>query len=474
MAKAVQLKRQITLLQGVAIIVGIIIGSGIFVSPVGILKHTRSVGLSLVMWAICGLYNTLCALCYAELGASMPESGGEYVYIKRAFGDFPAFVCLWIDFTLICPVGIAALSLIASLYILKPFFPGCEVPFIAERFLAIVIVWILIAINMRNVKLAARMQVVITSSKVIALLIVIIIGMIAFMQGETSNFEDAFANSDVTAGSIALSFYSGFWAYSGWSYLNFLTEELVNPNRNLPLAIFISMTTVIIVYLVTNVAYLAILSPTQMVQSTAVAVTFAEQTMGNAWQWLMPVLIAISVCGTANGIALSMSRLFYIGAKNNHMPMFMGMIQNKYNTPASSLFIIMLLVLCYQSSEDIWFLIEMEGFGFASILTMVFAGQVYLRYTEPNLHRPIKVPIALPAALCLVSVFVVVLTFYQKVSESLLALAIVCGGSLLYVIGNRWQNKPHSIQSKITWMNVFFQKFLLVVPPKSEGDIDWD
>ena len=140
MAKAVQLKRQITLLQGVAIIVGIIIGSGIFVSPVGILKHTRSVGLSLIMWAICGLYNTLCALCYAELGASMPESGGEYVYIKRAFGDFPAFVCLWIDFTLICPVGIAALSLIASLYILKPFFPGCEVPFIAERFLAIVIV----------------------------------------------------------------------------------------------------------------------------------------------------------------------------------------------------------------------------------------------------------------------------------------------------------------------------------------------
>lgn len=136
----VQLKKQITLFQGVAIIVGIIIGSGIFVSPVGILMHSKSVGFSMVMWVICGLYNTLCALCYAELGASMPETGGEYIYIKRAFGDFPAFICMWIDFLLICPVGSAALSLIASLYILQPLFPDCEVPPMAERLIAVCIV----------------------------------------------------------------------------------------------------------------------------------------------------------------------------------------------------------------------------------------------------------------------------------------------------------------------------------------------
>ena len=140
MSEGVQLKKQITLFQSVAIIVGIIIGSGIFVSPVGILTHTKSVGFSMVMWAICGLYNTLCALCYAELGASLPQSGGEYVYIRRAFGDYPAFICLWINFLLICPVGIAALSLIASLYILQPIFPDCVVPPLAERFIAICLV----------------------------------------------------------------------------------------------------------------------------------------------------------------------------------------------------------------------------------------------------------------------------------------------------------------------------------------------
>lgn len=139
MSEHIALKKHITLFQGVAIIVGIIIGSGIFVSPVGILMHTKSVGMAMIMWAICGVYNTLCALCYAELGASMPQSGGEYVYIQRAFGDYPAFVCLWINFLLICPVGIAALSLIASLYILQPLFPDCEVPQIPQRLIAICI-----------------------------------------------------------------------------------------------------------------------------------------------------------------------------------------------------------------------------------------------------------------------------------------------------------------------------------------------
>jgi len=124
----IDLKKQITLLQGVAIIVGIIIGSGIFASPVGILKEVDSIGLSFVMWIVCGLYIALCAVCYAELGTSIPESGGEYIYIKRAFGDVPAFICLWMNFVLICPVGIAASALIFSMYILQPVFPDCDIP----------------------------------------------------------------------------------------------------------------------------------------------------------------------------------------------------------------------------------------------------------------------------------------------------------------------------------------------------------
>lgn len=135
----IMMKKQIHLYQGVAIIVGIIVGSGIFVSPVGILQNVRSVGMSFVLWIVCGIYNALGAVCYAELGTAIPQSGGEYVYIRRAFGDLMSFICMWIDFLLICPVGIAAMGLMFAIYILKPIYPHCEVPEDASRLLGALI-----------------------------------------------------------------------------------------------------------------------------------------------------------------------------------------------------------------------------------------------------------------------------------------------------------------------------------------------
>ncbi|XP_064608539.1 large neutral amino acids transporter small subunit 1-like [Liolophura sinensis] len=471
--KKVELKKQITLLQGVAIIIGIIIGSGIFVSPVGILFHVRSVGMSMVMWVICGIYNTLCALCYAELGASIPQSGGEYMYIKKAFGDFPAFICLWINFLLICPVGIAAACLIFSTYLIKPIFPDCDPPQPAVRLIAAVIICFLIAINMRNVKWAAKMQVVITASKLIALALIIVIGLLYIGRGEIDNFQNSFDDSDYSVGALAISFYSGFWAYSGWSYLNFLTEELINPNRNLPLAIIISMSVVITVYLIANVAYLGVLTPIEMLASPAVAVTFAEKTLG-VMTWAMPILIALSVCGMINGTALSMSRLFWVGAREGHFPAPMSMINMKQLTPMPSLLVILILSLLMQSSNDIFYLIEMEGFGFASVLTIVLAGQAWLRYKQPNLKRPIKLPIVLPILLSLVSLFIVVLTVYQKPHESGLAIGLVGIGVIVYVVGCRWKNKPKAIQGKIDWVTNVIQKLLLVVPQDDPDAVNWD
>jgi len=135
----VELRKQINLFSCVSIIIGIIVGSGIFVSPVGILINVRSVGMSCVMWAVCGLYSLLCALCFAELGSTFPESGGEYLYIMRAFGDFPAFLCLWVNFIIVNPVGQAASSLIFATYILRPVFPNCDAPPDAVKIIAALI-----------------------------------------------------------------------------------------------------------------------------------------------------------------------------------------------------------------------------------------------------------------------------------------------------------------------------------------------
>lgn len=466
----VQLKKQINLFHAVCIIVGIIIGSGIFVSPVGILQNVKSVGMSCVMWAVCGVFSALCALCYAELGVTIPESGGEYTYIKRAFGDFPAFLAMWINFIIICPVCVAASCLIFATYILRPFFLDCDPPVTSIRLIAALVIVFLILVNCVNVKWATKIQVVITASKLLALFLIIVIGFVSMGQGNVENFNKAFDGSDFSAGAIAISFYSGFWAFGGWSYLNFLTDELIDPHRNLPLAIIISMTIVTLVYLVANIAYFSVLTPMEMLRSSAVAVTFAEQTVG-VIAWIMPVLIAISVMGSMNGTCLSMSRLFFVGARNCHLPNIISMINYKYLTPAPSLLTILILTLVMQSFEEIFFLIEMMGFGFAIVLTCVFAGQIYLRFKEPDIPRPIKLPIILPIFLLAVSLLILVLTCLQKPAESLLAVILILAGVPLYLIGVLWGSKPREISDLIHQVTCFIQKILLVVPQEKSKEL---
>lgn len=126
--EAVKMKKEIGILQAVSIIFGVIVGSGIFVSPVGVLRYSNSVGLSLIMWIVPGLFSMLGALVYAELGVRIQKSGGEYAYILEAFGGLPAFIVMWITFVVIGGVSCAANSIVFAEYILQPVYPDCAIP----------------------------------------------------------------------------------------------------------------------------------------------------------------------------------------------------------------------------------------------------------------------------------------------------------------------------------------------------------
>ena len=255
----VKMKSELTLLNGCTIIVGCIIGSGIFVSPTGVLQSTGSVNLSLLVWVASGLFSMIGwsillqylplllshtllpgAYCYAELGCMIQKSGADYAYIHFSFGPFLAFIRMWIECIILRPCIGAIQSLTFALYILKPFFPECDPPSDSVRILAAACLCLLCFINCFSVKWAAmvrlaeierswyhdvfQVQDYFTYAKMFALILISITGMVQLGNGKTEFF--TFENSETDVTVIALSFYSGLFSYTGWNYLNFIIEEM--------------------------------------------------------------------------------------------------------------------------------------------------------------------------------------------------------------------------------------------------------
>lgn len=270
--ETINLKPKISLLNGITVIVGSIVGSGIFVSPRGVLAGCGSVGLSLIVWILCGLYSMIGAYCYAELGTMITKSGADYAYLYEAFGPFVAFLRLWVECMIVRPCSQAIVALTFAYYVIEPLFPTCDQPDVAVRLLAAVCILVLTFVNCASVKWATRVQDVFTYAKMLALALIIITGFVQIGRGEYEYFMDPFVNTETNIGKISVAFYQGLFAYNGWNYLNYVIEELKDPFKNLPKAIWSSIITVTVVYVLANVAYFTTVTPPEILGGAAVAV----------------------------------------------------------------------------------------------------------------------------------------------------------------------------------------------------------
>ncbi|CAH1783680.1 unnamed protein product [Owenia fusiformis] len=437
----VNLKPKISLLNGCTVIIGSIIGSGIFVSPKGVVGGCGSVGLSLIVWIACGLFSMIGAYCYAELGTAIVRSGADYAYIFEAFGPFLAFLRLWVECMIVRPCSLAIVALTFAYYVIEPLFPGCEQPDTAVRLLAAVCIVILTIINMYDVKWATRVQDVFTYAKVGALILIIITGFVQLGKGHYEHFLDPFKGTETDVGKVSMAFYSGLFAYNGWNYLNYVIEELKDPYRNLPRAIWISCTLVIVVYAFTNVAYFTTVSPQGIIDSPAVAVMFSQKLYGVMW-WIMPIFVALSTFGGVNGILFTTARLFFVGAREGHMPQVLNMVSINRLTPAPAALFMGLTSLVYLCSSDMYALINYVGFVNWLAIGLSVVSLLYFRWKRPEMNRPIKVHLVWPIIYTLASIFLVILPFYASPVETAMGCAIIATGIPVYLICVKWTNKP--------------------------------
>jgi amino acid transporter len=292
-------------------------GSGIFISPTGVTLNAGSVGSSLIIWTVAGLFNLLLALCYAELGTALPVAGGDYFYLKTLMGDLPAFLSLWTTTLLIAPCCAALMGRTVSVYLFELFNVECH-----PVMIILMAIWVTISaavLNALSVKWSARLLTAFSIAKLLALAVLIITGFVHLAEGTTDNFTDPFRGSSLDLGAIIGGFMPGFVSYVGWDAVNNLAEEMENPSRDLPLSVTISMIIVTFIYVLTNIAYFSVLTPQEFMSSDAVAMTFARKALSSV-VWMVPLFVIMSAAGSAIGTFLSYPRYAFAGARERQFP----------------------------------------------------------------------------------------------------------------------------------------------------------
>jgi len=410
------LKRDLGLLEATTIIMGSMIGSGIFLAPALIaaiiVSENLGPGSFVLIWVIGGLLTLCGALSYGELAAAFPHAGGQYVFLKEAFSPFPAFLYGWTIF-LVVQTGLIAAVAVAFANYLGVFLPWVSqsnrlvaagnFSFSSAQLVAIVLVVFLTWINTRGVKEGAWVQNVLTIAKVGALACLILAGIFT-SKGSWSNFQpwlpSAISGGVLAAFAVGMS--KALFALDAWNTVTFVAEETRDPVKTLPKALFMGTLGVTILYALANVAYLHVLpvEAAAAVPDQRIAAEVARILLGPIGVSLIAAAILISTFGCDNGLVLAGPRLYYAMARDGLFLKGAASLDPKRGTPIRSLWYqalwtILLVLTGSLGARGAQLYSDLLTFtSFASLLfnALTVAGLFVLRFRQPNLERPYRVP----------------------------------------------------------------------------------
>lgn len=408
------MEKKLKLWDAVMIVMGSMIGSGIFIVSADIMRNLGSGYWMIVVWLITAVMTIAAAISYGELSAIFPKAGGQYTYITEIFGKPMGFLYGWGMFTVIQTGTIAAVAvafgkftayLVPSLNDAAPIFQSGEFKITWIQILAIFVILFLTFVNTKGVQFGKILQNVFTSSKIIALLALIILGFILINQSNwSSNMSfgwDAFQNLKHTewksisgatlVGGIAAAMVGSVFSSVAWENVTFISGEIENPKKNVVKAMILGTSAVMILYLLVNFVYLNALDRDSIAfaANDRVAVAAAEKMFGNAGTIIIAVLVMISTFGCVNGIVLAGARVFQTMAKDG-LFLKSAVENNKNGVPAKSLWMqgIWASLLCL--SGQYGDLLDMISFVIVLFYMITVFGVIYLRIKKPELERGYK------------------------------------------------------------------------------------
>jgi basic amino acid/polyamine antiporter, APA family len=412
MPTTTSLAKKIGFWSATSIVIGSIIGSGVFMKPSSMAAQLGSPVWLTLVWLIAGLFSLFGALIYAELGAMMPETGGIYVYFRRMFGDFVAFLYGWAAFSVINTAAVAAISFVCAQYAdyflhLPRFDPATElsvawhIPFIGDLYplqnfgvksLAVLFVAALTWLNYRSVKAGSSFQLISTIVKII-LIAALVFGIFFSGHGSFQNFitaENPKTGGALLSGIIA-AMTGAFFAYDGWINVTFIAGEIKQPQRNIPRSLWLGVFVCIAVYILVNQAYLYVLPVEKIATSPLVASDAIAIALGATSGAVIAALVVICTLGAVNGNIMATARITYAMGKDKVFLPWTGREHKRFQTPGNALWLHGIWTAMFIISGSFDMLADMFVFITWIAYGMGAVGIFMLRRKMPKAERPYKI-----------------------------------------------------------------------------------
>lgn len=443
---AATLERTLGLRDLILLIIGTVIGSGIFIVPGAVLRQVQgSVGLAMMAWIVGGILSLLGALTYGELAARSPKAGGIYIYIRDCFSPLPAFLYGWTLFLVISSGSIATLAVAFSAYLgqIIPLTPALA------KLIAVGMIVIVTVINVLGTRESANVQNWTTAIKVAAIMVmsVVLLWLGSGFSGSGIPLWPTEAGTTSVASGFGLAMIGVLWAYEGWQYVTFSAGETVNAQRNFPRALLIGSTVLIAIYLLANVAFLAALGPIKAAQTNSIAATAVTTVVGPWTSKLVSLAILISIFSAANGIALTAPRVFYAMARDGLFFHRLSEVHPRFRTPAFAVVV-----------GSAWAAVLAATGTFEQLLTyVVFSGWLFYalgaasifvyRSRRDEVASPYRVPGYpwTPLLFILAAAALVINTMVTQPIRAAVGLGVVLLGTPAYYI---WRSRKRTIENE--------------------------